>query len=174
VTSPRPSARSRRALRISASVAGAALLLGALAGCATTISLNPPPNGNDPRCAEVMTDLTALSGGTLDGQDRRWTDAQSTAAWGNPATIILACGVTPPGPTTLKCINIGGVDWIVDSSKTPKLTVTTYGRTPAVQLFLDSSASSGVDPNQVLDTVGRLVAQDTKQTAQCTSPATNS
>lgn len=136
--------------------------------------MNTPPNANDPRCAEVMTDLTALSGGTLDGQDRRWTDAQSTAAWGNPASILLACGVTPPGPTTLKCINIGGVDWIVDSSKTPKLTVTTYGRTPAVQLFLDSSASSGVDPNQVLDIIGRLVGQDTEQTAQCSNPATNS
>ncbi|KHK97577.1 hypothetical protein LK09_12070 [Microbacterium mangrovi] len=170
----RPSARSRRALRISASVVGAVVLAAGLAGCAATISLNPPPHADDPRCAEVMTDLTALSGGTLGGQDRRWTDAQSTAAWGNPATIILACGVTPPGPTTLKCVSIGGVDWIVDSSKTPKLTVTTYGRTPAVQLFLDSSAGSGVDPNEVLDTVGRLVAQDTRQTAQCTNPATNS
>jgi hypothetical protein len=174
VTSPRRTPRLRRALRTAAAASIAVLAVAGLAGCATTISLTPPPNANDPRCAEVMTDLTGLSGGTLGGESRRWTDAQSTAAWGSPATIILACGVTPPGPTTLKCISVGGVDWIVDSSKTPKLTVTTFGRTPAVQLFIDSSASSGVDPNSVLDTVGRLIAQDTKQTAQCTNPATNS
>jgi uncharacterized protein YceK len=174
VTSPRIAPRFRRARRAIAVLALATVTAAGLAGCATTVSLTAPPHANDPRCAEVMTDLTALSGGTLGGESRRWTDAQSTAAWGNPATIILACGVTPPGPTTLKCINVGGVDWIVDSSKTPKLTVTTFGRTPAVQLFIDSSAKSGVDPNSVLDSVGRLVAQDTKQTAQCTDPATNS
>ncbi|HWT33144.1 MAG TPA: DUF3515 family protein [Microbacterium sp.] len=173
MTSPRRTPLFRRALRTTFAAALAGLAAAALAGCATTISLTPPPDANNPHCAEVMTDLTGLSGGTLGGQDRRWTDAQSTAAWGNPATIILACGVTPPGPTTLKCISVGGIDWIVDASKTPRLTVTTFGRTPAVQLFLDSSATSGVDPNQVLDTVGRLVAQDTRQTAQCSNPVTN-
>jgi len=159
--------RSRRAVRTATAAAVALLAAAGLAGCATTISLTAPPSANDPRCAEVMTGLSVLPGGTLGDQSRRWTDAQSTAAWGNPATIILACGVTPPGPTTVKCVVLGGVGWIVDSSKSPKLTATTFGRVPAVQVFLDSSAASGVDPNQVLDTVGRLVAQDTKQTGQC-------
>jgi hypothetical protein len=158
----------RRAL-VTLAVAG---LAAGLAGCSTTVSLNPAPDANNPTCAGVMTGLTSLAGGTLDGQVRHWTDAQSTAAWGSPSTIIMSCGVTPPGPTTLKCVSLGGIDWIVDPKHSPRLWITTFGRTPAVQVYLDSSAQAGVDPNEVLGTLGRIIGQHTTATAQCSDAAT--
>ncbi len=151
-------------------VGGAALTLAAaalLTGCSTTISVDQPPDANNPKCAEIMVRLPSQ----LSDQSRVWTDAQSTAAWGTPTRIIMACGVTPPGPTTLKCVSLGGVDWIVDESAQPNFRITSYGRTPAVQVYLDGGDKS-VDPNTVLTQLGRLVAPQTTQTAECTNPDT--
>ena len=50
----------------------------ALAACSTTVSLQPAPDANNPRCAEVTVRFPQ----TLDGFERRWTDAQATGAWG--------------------------------------------------------------------------------------------
>lgn len=150
--------------------AAAALTLAAtvaLAGCSATVSVDPAPDANNPKCAEIMVRLP----GTISDQARVWTDAQATAAWGTPTRIIMACGVTPPGPTTLKCVSLGGVDWIVDESTQPNFRITSYGRTPAVQVFLDGGDSS-VDPNAVLTQLGRLVAAHTHKTAGCTDPGT--
>ena len=36
---------------------------------------------------------------TVDGLERRETNAQATGAWGNPASVLLRCGVPTPGPT---------------------------------------------------------------------------
>ena len=139
----------------------------ALTGCSTTISLEPAPQANDPACAAIMVRLP----GDLANQQRVWTDAQSTAAWGSPTRIIMACGVTPPGPSTLKCVSLGGVDWLVDESDDPNFRITTYGRSPAVQLYLKGH-DKDVDPNAVLTQLGRLVAAQTTQSAQCTNPDT--
>ena len=109
--------------------------------------------------------------GTIGTQQRVWTDAQSTAAWGDPTHVIFSCGVTPPGPSTLKCVSLGGVDWLVDQSKQPDFRITSYGRTPAVQVYLDAS-NAAVDPNAVLTELGRLVAAQTSQTTRCTAPGT--
>lgn len=138
-----------------------------MSGCAATVSLSAAPDANNPKCAEIMVRLP----GNLGGQQRVWTNAQSTASWGTPTKIIFACGVTPPGPTTLKCIALGGVDWIVDETAQPNFRITTFGRTPAVQVFVDAG-QGGVDPNAVLSTLGTLVGAHTTRTAQCTSPST--
>jgi len=156
--------RSRRAV---AALAALAVTVLALTGCAATVSLTPAAHANDPACAAIMVRLP----GDLGGQSRRWTDAQATAAWGTPSRVIFSCGVTPPGPSTIKCVSLGGVDWLVDESEQPRFRITSYGRTPAVQLYLDSS-DKAVDPNAVLAQVGRLVAAQTRQTAACTDPAT--
>ncbi|GAA3762768.1 DUF3515 domain-containing protein [Microbacterium kribbense] len=154
--------------RIRRASAVALLLVGlALAGCSATVALDPAPSANDPACAEIMVRLP----GNIAGQERVWTNAQSTASWGSPTKIIFTCGVTAPGPSTLKCISLGGVDWLVDESAQPNFRITSYGRVPAVQLYLDGS-STGVDPNAVLTQMGRLVAAQTTQTAQCTNPDT--
>jgi len=121
-------------------------------------------DANDPLCAEVSVRLPD----SVAGQDRRWTDAQSTGAWGDPASVLLSCGVPPPGPTEQQCITIDGVDWIVDDSQAPRYLVTTYGRTPAVQVFVDNEV---VSPNEVLDSLSRAVAV-IAPTSECVSSST--
>ena len=111
-----------RARRILAA-AGVAAAIGGLSGCSGTVSLMPAADANNPLCAAVSVRLPDA----VDGFARRWTDAQATAA----------CGVQPPGPTTLDCQTVDGVDWIVDDSEAPNYRFTTYGRTPAVEVYLD-------------------------------------
>jgi len=122
-----------------------------LTGCSTTVSMQPAEAANDPVCADVSVRLP----GSLAGESRRWTDAQATGAWGEPAAVLLTCGVTPPGPTETRCITIGGVDWIVDESEAPRYLITTYGRTPAVEVFIDNEV---VSSNDVLDRLGPIVS----------------
>ena len=135
-----------------------------LTGCSTTVDMEPAKSSNDPACAEVSVRLP----GSVDGQSRIWTDAQATGAWGNDGSaILLRCGVTPPGPTEAKCISLGGVDWIVDETQAPKYLVTTYGREPAVEVFIDNEA---VSPNEVLTQLGERVVQNaTVSESACTN-----
>lgn len=147
-------------MRALSSVASAALLLAfaaGLAACSTTVDMDAADDANDPLCAELTTRLP----GSLADQPRHWTDAQATAAWGEPSNVLLTCGVTPPGPTTLRCWNVAGVDWIIDESDAPTFRVTTYGRTPAVELYLDTSADAdgqGVSSRDVLDALSPLIS----------------
>ncbi|WP_404433362.1 DUF3515 domain-containing protein [Microbacterium lacus] len=122
-----------------------------LTGCSTTVSMQPAEAANDPLCADVSVRLP----GSLAGESKRWTDAQATGAWGDPAAVLLTCGVTLPGPTEARCITIGGVDWIVDESQAPRYLITTYGRTPAVEVFIDNEV---VSSNDVLDRLGPIVS----------------
>jgi len=143
------------ALGLAASAAG-------LTSCAATVSMEPAEHANDPLCATVTVALPS----NVAGEQRRWTDAQATGAWGSPASVLLTCGVTPPGPTTDTCVTVGGVDWVVDDSRAPKYLVTTYGRTPAVQVYLDND---DVSSNEVLQAISPLVEKLPKD-AECTSP----
>lgn len=152
--------RLRRVL----AVAGVSLAV-VLTGCTATVSLDPAPDANDPRCAKVMV----LLPGNLAGQGRVWTDAQSTAAWGQPTRVILSCGVTPPGPTVLPCVSLGGVEWIVDDKAYPSVRVTTFGRVPAIQVFMNTKE---VDSNRVLTQLGGRIAQVLPQDhGACDAPA---
>lgn len=135
--------------------------LGALTGCAgSTVSLQPAEFANDPACADV----SVLLPDAVDGQQRRWTDAQATGAWGNPADILFTCGLEPSGPSTLRCITFGGVDWLIDDSGDPKLYLTTYGRSPAAQVFMDNDKA---EPAQVLTDLSAAVSTLPRD-AQCT------
>ncbi|NYF17195.1 hypothetical protein HDC37_002023 [Microbacterium sp. AK009] len=145
----------------------AGLVVGAvltLTSCAATVSVPPADNADDPLCAEITVRLPA----EVDGQERRWTDAQATGAWGTPASVILTCGVEPPGPTEARCITIGGVDWIVDESDPPRYLIRSYGRSPAVEVYADNSV---VSPNEVLSTLGPIVSQLPRE-SECTSTET--
>lgn len=140
--------RPRRPLAIAA----LPLLFGAaLTGCAGTVSLEPAENANDPRCAAVGVRLPD----TVAGQDRRWTDAQATAAWGSPSAVILTCGVAEPGPSTLRCETVEGVDWLIDESRGDEdlYTFTTFGRTPAVEVFLDFEVVGSADTLRALSPI---------------------
>ncbi|GAA4481452.1 DUF3515 domain-containing protein [Microbacterium panaciterrae] len=128
------------------------LAAGILAGCSSTVHLNAADDANNPRCADVSVRLQNIP--SIDGHDRRWTDAQATAAWGDPAVVLLTCGLPEAEPTsTLQCISLQGIDWLVDDSKSPFLTLTTYGRKPAVQLYINSKPGEpdkGVSANDVI------------------------
>lgn len=142
--------RTRIAL-LALTVLGASLLT----GCSSTVSMTPGQNANDPLCAELMVRLPPV----LSGEERRWTDAQATASWGAPSSILFTCGGVEPGPTTLRCEEVSGVDWVIDESDAPRFRVTTYGRTPAVELYLDTSTEdgTGVSSRTVLDTLSPIV-----------------
>ncbi|MCW3494247.1 DUF3515 domain-containing protein [Microbacterium sp. SSM24] len=129
-------------------------------GCSSTVSLHAAPDANDPACAEV----TALLPGNLAGESRRWTDAQATGAWGEPAAVLFTCGVEPIGPTTLPCQTVNGVDWVIDESKAPQYRVTSYGRVPAVEVYLDNDVVSSAD---VLDGLSLLVSRLPADGATC-------
>ncbi len=151
---------SRRALAVFALVAATA----GLAGCSgSTVSLQPAAGANDPACADVIVRLP----GSVDGEQRRWTDAQGTGAWGGEASVLLTCGLETPGPTTLRCIDVSGVDWIIDDSEDPYVRLTTYGRTPAVEVYLDNDA---VEPVQVLSDLSLAIGESLPRTGACTDP----
>ncbi|MFC8681466.1 DUF3515 family protein [Microbacterium ureisolvens] len=146
-----------RALPTFVAIGLAAVAALGLTGCSTTVDLDPAPAANDPLCAEVTSNLP----GTVGGEPRRWTDAQATGAWGEPSTVLLTCGVEPPGPTTLRCEEVAGVDWIIDDSDAPRFRVTTFGRTPAVEIYLDTTADdegNGVSSRDVLDALSPIVS----------------
>ena len=135
-----------------------------LAGCATRVAVEPAPSAGDPVCAKVVLTLPD----TLGGLPRLLTDSQASVAWGDPAhPVVLRCGVEPPGPTTDQCVTADdgtySVDWVAvpgeaDAEGYADWTFTTYGRSPAVEVFV---------PSQVTDTrstaflmeLGRAVSQ---------------
>jgi hypothetical protein len=57
--------------------------------------------------------------------------------WGDPP-VVLRCGLDPLGPTSLPCLAVDGVDWVVDDGGDP-LVFTTYGRDPAVEVAVPLS-----------------------------------
>ena len=138
---PHPDASpSRRGLR---RIASAALLAVAgtvaVAGCSQAVAFDAAPSASDPDCAAVVVRLPD----TVAGLEQRETNAQGTGAWGQPASVLLRCGVEPLGPTTDRCVSVDGVDWVIDESDAPNYLFTTYGRTPAVEVLIDNDVVSG-------------------------------
>ena len=101
--------------------------------------MEPAPQATAVGCAEVSVRLPDSVGDL----PRRETNAQGTGAWGADAAVLLHCGVDPLAPTTNPCVTINGVDWVEDDSEAPYYRFTTYGREPAVEVYLDSAAVSG-------------------------------
>ncbi|MBN8205984.1 DUF3515 family protein [Microbacterium esteraromaticum] len=151
-------------LRRLALVAGAFSLL-TLTACSSTVALEPAKDANNPLCAEVTVRLPDA----VSGEDRRWTDAQATGAYGDPASVFVSCGVTVPGPTSeLQCITLEGIDWLVDESQAPMMRMTTYGRNPAVQVFVDTEV---VSANDALSNAGIVSGvRMIPATSACTEP----
>ena len=168
MSTPRRSAeRARTPTRTLATLFPALALFAsiALTGCTPTVPLEAATDATDPVCAAVVVELPT----TVADQAQRETDAQGTAAWGTPATVLLHCGVPTPGPTTDRCFGIDGVDWVQDDSDTPRNRYTTYGRTPAVEVVVDENPETGVSASSVLplltDAVERIEA-----TGGCSDP----
>jgi hypothetical protein len=137
---------------------GGACVVSALAACTPVINLDAAPDANNPACAEVSVRLPDVVG----DQDRRSTNAQATAAWGNPSAVILRCGLPEVSVSKLPCVTAGDVDWLVDDSASPKYRFITFGRSPATEVIVDSTVISGVSALEgVASAVGNIEA--TKQ-----------
>ncbi|UTT62835.1 DUF3515 family protein [Microcella humidisoli] len=149
-----------RARRASAALLATAVL--GVTGCAGTVALEPGPESNALACAEVMVSLPDTVGTVA--LARRSTNAQSTAAWGDPTAVIYRCGLPEQGPSDLPCFDVDGVDWLLDESNAPRYVFTTYARTPVTEIIVDVTYIAGADAVRELSP---FIAAKTTATARC-------
>jgi hypothetical protein len=140
--------------------AASVALVAGLSGCAPVVSLAPAAEfANDPECAEAIVRMPeAISSYPL-----RQTDAQGTAAWGEPTVVLFYCGVPVPEVSDLPCVPVEGIFWLreeVDAG----LAYTTYGRDPAVRVVVDPDA---VGPGVVLDELSNAVSFTSPTGREC-------
>ncbi|WP_233245459.1 DUF3515 family protein [Salinibacterium hongtaonis] len=133
-----------------------------LTGCAGVVPMTAAPYATSVDCAEITVRLPDA----INDLKLRETDAQATAAWGDPTAVLLRCGVEVPGPSTLPCFTVKGIDWLRDDADAPTFVFTTYGRDPAVEVVIDAEATSGTSALlAIANAVGSIPA-----TGACTSP----
>jgi hypothetical protein len=132
----------------------------AVAGCAPTVNLEPAEQANSVECANMTVRLPDV----LAGEERRNVNAQATAAWGDPVSIIVRCGVPLPEPTPLPCFEVAGIDWLRDDASAPLFVFTTYGYDPATEVIVDSQRVSGTT---VLDELARAVGSQSIPVQAC-------
>ena len=122
---------------------GVLLVAASLTGCnaptGPTVPMEAAQDAADPACAETMVRLPM----NLNGLPKRSTNAQATSAYGKPAAVLLRCGVPTPEPTTDRCISINGIDWVERTTDNEVYIYTTYGRTPALEVVIDTTKASG-------------------------------
>ena len=132
-----------------------------LAGCAPVVPLEPAEQANSPECAEIIVRLPD----ELAGLQKRRVDAQSTAAWGEPAAVILRCGLEPVEVSSLVCVTASDVDWLLDESEAPNYRFITFARSPATEVIVDSTVVAGVTAlDELAASIGVLDA-----TKRCTA-----
>ena len=118
--------------RFPAALAGAMVGVAVLTGCSSIANVQAADDAGNPLCAEMMVLLPS----EIADQQKRQTNSQATAVWGEPSQLVLRCGVTPPPPSTDPCVTVNGVDWLAKEGE-KSWTLTTYGRTPATELVFD-------------------------------------
>lgn len=150
--------RSSRARRVSAGLIGLALVAPVLSACAGTVPLDPGPEANNPQCAAISVRVPD----TIGELARRTTNAQATAAWGDPAAVIYRCGLPPQPPSDLPCFDVDGVDWLLDESNAPRYAFTTYGRTPVTEVIVDVTYIAGADAVRALSAAVAVVDADAR------------
>ncbi|WP_193104016.1 DUF3515 domain-containing protein [Brachybacterium sp. FME24] len=151
-------------------LAAAGLLTVSLAACGT-VQVPAGPAATDPTCAEI---LLAAPPQVL-GMDRTETSSQGTAAWGSGEdTVVMRCGVTPPGPTTDICTTLEDgngvqIDWIVRELEDEVFLYTTYGREPAIDVSVPRSAAPDQPSGAALD-LSQVVSRNIEATDHCVGP----
>lgn len=135
-----------------------------LGGCAPTVNLEAAEDANSVECANMTVRLPE----TISGETRRSVNAQATAAWGDPVSIIVRCGVPMPEPTLLPCFEVEGIDWIRDDRDAPRFIFTTYGLNPATEVIVDSEVVSGT---QALLELARAVGSQSEPVQRCVDPS---
>ncbi|GAA3337510.1 hypothetical protein GCM10017714_04870 [Curtobacterium pusillum] len=134
-------------------IAGVVIALAAgLTGCTNAVAMSPAPSANAAACAAAQVRLPAAVDTKF---DLRNTNAQSTAAWGDPEVALYHCGVAVPTVSDLPCFSLSGVDWIRDD-RGKRIIYTTFGRSPAVQVVIDSTKTTNQVVQDVTDAVSTL------------------
>lgn len=136
----------RRALcRRALPAAALTLSLAALAGCSSDEQLAPAPAASSAECTRALAaaPATVLDRARAEGQ------GVGLLGWGSPA-IVLRCGLAEPGPTTLTCLAVDGVDWVIDEKADP-MTAVSYGRSPAVEVRMPRSYEPSDLPAALVD-----------------------
>jgi hypothetical protein len=113
-------------------------LLVLVSGCTQAVNLEAAEDSNNPNCADVSVRLPDMLG----ENQLRYTNAQATAAWGNPAAILLRCGLETVEVSALPCVTAGTTDWL--ESAAPKYRFISYATIPAVEVIVDSEVASGI------------------------------
>ena len=131
-----------------------------LSGCAATVNLEAAEDANNPACAEVMVRLPDALG----EHQQRFTNSQATAAWGDPAAVLLRCGLPQVTVSELPCVTAGDFDWLVDKSQAPSYRFISYATNPAVEVIVDSDVASGVTSLESLEASVSVL----EQTKRCT------
>lgn len=131
-----------------------------LSACAPTVRLQPAPEANTVECANMTVRLPD----TVGALERRSVDAQSTAAYGDPTAVIVRCGMPRPGPSTLPCVTVDGVDWLIDDRDRPRFVFISYGLDPATEVIVDSDRVSGT---QALQALSGAVASQSPPVGAC-------
>lgn len=148
---------------------GAVLTALVLAACGT-VQVPAGPAATDPICA----DLVISAPPQVLGLDRTETSSQGTAAWGSgEGTVVMRCGVTPPGPTTDMCTRLEDdagiqIDWIVREVD-GVVHYTTYGREPAIDITVPRSVAPDQPSAAPLD-LGQLISTNIEATEHCVGP----
>jgi hypothetical protein len=154
--------RPRRTLAALAAIALAALL----AGCSPVVSMIPAAEfANDPECAAATVHMPD----EISSYGLRQTDAQATAAWGDPTVVLLYCGVPVPEVSDLPCVPVGGIFWLREDVPAG-LAFTTYGRDPAIRVVVDvpeDVAEAPIAPGVVLDELSNAVSFTSETGREC-------
>ncbi|MEU0123151.1 DUF3515 family protein [Streptomyces albidoflavus] len=88
--------------------------------------------GADPACAGVVDRVP----GELAGRELAGGSPPGVAVWGG-GEVVLRCGFAPPPATVEHCVDIDGVDWVLEEAqRTGSTELISYGRAPAVRLTL--------------------------------------
>ncbi|KQS07477.1 hypothetical protein ASG04_15270 [Curtobacterium sp. Leaf183] len=139
------------------------VLAAGLTGCTNAVALTAAPSANASACATAQVRLPD----TVDSKYAlRNTNAQATAAWGDPSAALYHCGVAVPTVSDLPCFTKGTVDWIRDDEG-KRVIYTTFGRDPAVQVVIDSTKTT----DQVLQDIGTAVSSLPKDGHKCLDPS---
>lgn len=131
-----------------------------LTGCSAAVILEAAEDSNNPSCAEVMVRLP----NSLGEHQQRYTNSQATSAWGDPAAVLLRCGLPEVTISELPCVTAGDFDWLVDDSQAPSYRFISYATNPAVEVIVDSNVASGVTSLEELEAAVSVLVQSKRCT----------
>lgn len=110
-----------------------------LTACSPVVPMTPAKDADSVACANAYVRFPDEYGELK----KRVTNAQSTAAYGDPEAVLVRCGVEMPVQSDDACFDVNGVDWIADASREPDYVFVSYGRTPAIEVIVDNNKISG-------------------------------